>query len=117
MNGGGFLKLLQDVKKGFLYTQVKYTSPWGIQGQIKGGHYHPEAVEWFTVIEGEAILRLEDIVTHERREIPLNFEQAVSVFVPNNVAHDFKNVGDGNMIILAYTDKLYDPADTIQYKL
>ena len=76
MNEVGFLKLLQDVKKGFLYIQVKYTSPW---------------------------------VSKDR--------QAVSVFVPNNVAHDFKNVGDGNMIILAYTDKLYDPADTIQYKL
>lgn len=89
----------------------------GTPGQIKGGHYHPNAVEWFTVIAGEAVLRLEDIETHERKEIPMNLEVASSVFVPNNVAHDFKNVGDSNMIILAYTDKLYDPADTIAYKL
>lgn len=89
----------------------------GTPGQIKGGHYHPEAVEWFTVIEGEAVLLLEDIETHERKEIPMNLEQAISVFVPNNVAHEFKNVGDNNMIILAYTDKLYVPTDTIAYKL
>ena len=114
---GWFFKAITGCEEGIpLHTGEVYLTM-GIQGQIKGGHYHPEAVEWFTVIEGEAILRLEDIVTHERREILLNFEQAVSVFVPNNVAHDFKNVGDGNMIILAYTDKLYDPADTIQYKL
>lgn len=55
--------------------------------------------------------------THERKEIPMNLESAISVFVPNNVAHDFKNVGDTDMIILAYTDKLYDPKDTIPYTL
>ena len=89
----------------------------GKPGQAKGGHYHPEAVEWFTVIEGSAVLRLEDIVTKKRMEIPLNLESAKTIYVPNNVAHDFKNVGDTNFIVLAYTDKLYDPKDTIAYKL
>lgn len=89
----------------------------GKPGEIKGGHYHPEAVEWFTVIEGEAILRLEDVQTKERKEIKMSLKEQISVFVPNNVAHDFLNVGSNNMIILAYTDKLYDPSDTISYKL
>lgn len=89
----------------------------GKPGQIKGGHYHPEAVEWFTVIEGNAVLRLEDINSKERIEIPMSLEDAKSVHVPNNVAHDFKNVGDTDFIVLAYTDKLYDPKDTIAYKL
>ena len=89
----------------------------GKPGQIKGGHYHPEAVEWFTVIEGNAILRLEDINSKERIEIPMSLEEAKSVYVPNNVAHDFKNVGDSNFIVLAYTDRLYDPKDTITYNL
>lgn len=89
----------------------------GKSGQIKGGHYHPEAVEWFTVIEGNAVLRLEDINSKERIEIPMSLEDAKSVYVPNNVAHDFKNVGDTDFIVLAYTDKLYDPKDTIAYKL
>lgn len=89
----------------------------GHSGQIKGGHYHPEAVEWFTVIGGKAILRLEDIETHERMEIPMSLEEAKSVFVPNNVAHDFVSAGDSDYVVLAYTDKLYDPRDTISYKL
>lgn len=89
----------------------------GKSGQIKGGHYHPEAVEWFTVIEGNAVLRLEDINSKERIEIPMSLEDAKSVYVPNNVAHDFKNIGDTDFIVLAYTDKLYDPKDTIAYKL
>lgn len=89
----------------------------GKPGQIKGGHYHPEAVEWFTVIEGNAVLRLEDIDSKERIEIPMSLEDAKSVYVPNNVAHDFKNVGDTDFIVIAYTDRLYDPKDTIAYKL
>ena len=88
----------------------------GKPGQIKGGHYHPKAVEWFTVIEGNAVLRLEDINSKERIEIAMSLEDAKSVYVPNNVAHDFKNVGNTDFIVLAYTDKLYDPEDTITYK-
>lgn len=89
----------------------------GKQGQAKGGHYHPEAVEWFTIIHGSAILQLEDIVTHERMDIEMPFEKAQTVFVPNNVAHAVVNNSDKNFILLAYTDKFYDPSDTISYTI
>lgn len=87
----------------------------GKPGQSKGGHYHPQALEWFTIIEGEAVLILEDIKTHERIEIGMSLQKAITVFIPNNVAHIVKNTSDKNFILLAYTDKLYDPADTIPY--
>ena len=89
----------------------------GKPGQAKGGHYHPEAVEWFTIIEGSAILKLEDMETHERRDIEMPFEKAQTVFIPNNVAHIVVNNSDKNFILLAYTDKLYNPADTIAYQI
>ena len=89
----------------------------GKPGQAKGGHYHPEALEWFTVIQGEAILKLEDIETHERRDIPMSLDKAISVFIPNNVAHTVVNNSDKDFILLAYTDKLYDPKDTISYTI
>lgn len=89
----------------------------GKPGQAKGGHYHPEAVEWFTIIEGNAILKLEDIYTHERFEIEMSLEKAITVFIPNNVAHIVVNNSEKEFILLAYTDKLYDPADTIAYTI
>lgn len=89
----------------------------GAKGQAKGGHYHPKAVEWFTVIEGKAILKLEDVETSEKMEIAMSLEYAILVFVPNNVAHIFENASDSNFIVLAYTDLLYDPSDTITYQL
>ena len=89
----------------------------GKPGQAKGGHYHPEAVEWFTVIEGSAILKLEDMVTHEKMQIPMSLEKAISVYIPNGVAHMVVNDSDCDFVLLAYTDKLYDPSDTIQYTI
>ena len=89
----------------------------GKPGQAKGGHYHPEALEWFTIIEGSAVLKLEDIETHERLDIPMSLDKAITVFIPNNVAHIVVNDSDKDFILLAYTDKLYDPKDTIVYEI
>lgn len=89
----------------------------GKPGQAKGGHYHPLALEWFTVVQGAAILKLEDVRTHERRDIHLSLSVAKTVFVPNNVAHVVVNEGDQDFILLAYTDRQYDPADTIAYEV
>ena len=114
---GWFLKAITGMEENIPSHTGEVYLTMGKPGEIKGGHYHPEAMEWFTVIEGNAVLRLGDIVTRERMEIPLNVESAKTIYVPNNVAHDFKNVGDTNLIVLAYTDKLYDPKDTIAYKL
>lgn len=85
--------------------------------QAKGGHYHPEAVEWFTIIEGSVVLKLEDVETHERMDIDMPFEKAQTVFIPNGVAHIVVNNSDREFILLAYTDKLYDPKDTIAYTI
>lgn len=116
-NRGWFFKAITGREDNIPHHTGEVYLTMGKPGEIKGGHYHPEAVEWFTVIDGEATLRLEDIQTKERKEIKMSLKEQISVFVPNNVAHDFLNVGSNNMIILAYTDKLYDPSDTISYKL
>lgn len=89
----------------------------GKPGQAKGGHYHPEAVEWFTIVQGSAILKLEDMETHERRDIPMSLAKAITVFIPNQVAHVVVNDSNEDFILLAYTDKLYNPKDTISHTI
>ena len=114
---GWFLKAITGTEEDIPSHTGEVYLTMGKPGQAKGGHYHPEAFEWFTVIQGEAILKLEDIVTHERRDIALSLDKAVSVFIPNNVAHTVVNDSDKDFILLAYTDKLYDPKDTISYTI
>ena len=89
----------------------------GKPGQAKGGHFHPEAIEWFTIIQGSAVLKLEDMKTHEYRDIEMSLDKAITVYIPNNVAHVVVNNSDSDFILLAYTDKLYNPSDTITYKI
>ena len=114
---GWFLKAITGTEEDIPSHTGEVYLTMGKPGQAKGGHYHPEAMEWFTIIEGSAILKLEDMETHERRDIEMPFEKARTVFIPNNVAYIVVNNSDKDFILLAYTDKLYDPADTIAYQI
>ena len=113
---GWFLKAITGTEKDIPSHTGEVYLTMGKPGQAKGGHYHPEALEWFTIIEGSAVLKLEDIETHERLDIPMSLDKAITVFIPNNVAHIVANDSDKDFILLAYTDKLYDPKDTIVYE-
>jgi dTDP-4-dehydrorhamnose 3,5-epimerase and related enzymes len=115
---GWFLKAITGKENGLQkYTgEVYFTS--GIKGKKKGAHYHPKAQEWFTVIQGKALLKLEDIETHERKDIILDSQNPITVFIPRMVAHSIETTEDCNSFILcAYTDLLYDPKDTIAYEI
>ena len=114
---GWFLKIITGTEECIPSHTGEVYLTMGKPGQAKGGHYHPEAVEWFTIIEWSAILKLEDIETHERFDIEMSLEKAITVFIPNNVAHIVVNNSDKDFILLAYTDKLYDPKDTIAYTI
>lgn len=114
---GWFLKAITGREEGLPKHTGEVYLTMGKPGQAKGGHYHPVAIEWFTIICGSAILKLEDINTHERLDIEMSLEKAITVFIPNNVAHIVVNNCDKDFILLAYTDKLYDPADTIVYTI
>lgn len=116
-NRGWFLKVITGTEENIPSHTGEVYLTMGRPGQARGGHYHPQAVEWFTIIEGSAILKLEDIITHEKLKKRLSFDEAVTVFVPCNVAHVFINDGNKDFILLAYTDKLYDATDTINFDL
>lgn len=114
---GWFLKAITGTEDGIPNHTGEVYLTMGKPGQAKGGHYHPEAVEWFTIIQGVAVLKLEDMETHERRDIKMSLEKAITVFIPNNVAHIVVNDSNEDFVLLAYTDKLYDPKDTIAYTI
>lgn len=114
---GWFLKAMTGTEEDIPPHTGEVYLTMGKPGQTKGGHYHIEAVEWFTLIQGSAILKLEDVVTHKKLEIEMSLDKAITVFIPNNVAHMIVNNGDKDFILLAYTDILYDPKDTIAYNI
>lgn len=114
---GWFLKAITGTEEDIPPHTGEVYLTMGRPGQAKGGHYHPEAVEWFTLIAGNATLKLEDIETNERRDIAMSLNDAITVFIPRKVAHIVVNNSDEDFILLAYTDKLYAPQDTIAYNI
>ena len=87
----------------------------GKPGESKGGHYHNIANEWFTIIQGKCLVELCDVETNEKKEFLLGFQDAKTLYVPKGIAHNFKNVSLDNFILLAYTDVLFEPGDTIKW--
>ena len=84
--------------------------------ESQANQYHPIAHEWFTLVEGKTLMLIEVIETEGRKEIVLDAEQPQTIFVPNNIAHTFKNISMESYILVIYTDKIYDPQDTVNYK-
>lgn len=114
---GWFLKAITGTEENIPAVTGEVYLTMAKPGQAKGGHYHPKANEWFTLIQGKATLLLEDVFTHEKMHIKLSFDTPQTIFVPNNVAHIFINEYEEDFILLAYTDQIYDPQDTINYLL
>ena len=86
------------------------------KNECRANHYHYIANEWFTLIKGKALMKIEDIESKERMEIVLDEKNPQTIYVPNCIAHSFQNLSDKNYILVTYTDKLYKPADTVPYK-
>jgi dTDP-4-dehydrorhamnose 3,5-epimerase-like enzyme len=87
-----------------------------LPGETRANHYHVEACEWFTLVTGKADMILEDISTKERITISLDSANPQTIFVPANIAHSFANTGHESYMLVTYTDRLYEPSDTISYK-
>ena len=112
---GWFLKAITGKEENLPTRTGEVYFTCGSPGQIKGLHYHRIAQEWFTLISGKALLKLEDVNTNEKLEIELNADSPVTIYVPPFIAHAFVNESDLDFILCAYTDILYDPKDTISF--
>lgn len=113
---GWFLKVINGEEDNLpKYTgEIYFTN--ALPGQSRGGHYHIRAKEWFTLINGECNLFLVDVETSEKMVLNLSSDDPITVFVPSKIAHSFVNIGDGEFLLMAYNDLLYDPTDTIPFE-
>lgn len=69
------------------------------------------------VYPGERKLILENVETIECVELLSCFDDAKTIMISHGIAHAFMNTGNQELVVIAYTDLLYVPQDTIAYKL
>lgn len=112
---GWFLKTIDGNEPGNPFPcEVYFTS--AKPGESKGGHYHELASEWFTLIQGDAELILTDILSGETTVIALHEKNPSTIFVPPGMAHLFRNCGDKDFLLVAFTDQKYHAVDTIKFE-
>lgn len=111
---GWFLKAIDGEEPGNPFAcEIYFTT--ALPGQTRGGHYHPAAREWFTLLRGRALAILSDVRTGETSEVSLNASEPVTLFIPEGIAHVFVNCGDEEFLLAAFTDRPYDPSDTVPH--
>ncbi len=114
---GWFLKVIDGKEAGIPPHTGEVYLTYALPGQPRGNHYHPHTAEWFTVIQGRALLQVEDPANGERAEFWLDADAPQTVFVPAGLAHVFVNPPEASapFLLLAYSANLYDPADTVPF--
>ena len=88
-------------------------------GQTKGDHYHTRKTEWFCVLSGEGVLDLCERSTGTRESIPMSGEVPSVVRIPPGDAHAMRNVGQTELVVVAYITEPFSPAnpDTFPYQV
>ena len=116
---GWLLKLMDGNEPALLPSFGEIYVVMALAGQVRANHYHLKTSEWFTVVKGAAILKVADPESAESKVISLHAAEPQTVFVPAGVAHAFKNPEDSgtDLLLVAYADHPYDPADTVQFEL
>ena len=115
---GWFMKVIDGNESGLpSHTGEIYLTYASGLNQVRGDHYHDRATEWFTLLQGQADLKLMDMDSKETIIIKLSADEPKTIVVPPNVAHAFINTKEEPFLLLAYTDVLYDPVDTIPTEL
>lgn len=114
---GWFLKVLDGGEEHLPEHVGEVYLTLAVPGQSRGNHYHPHCAEWFSVVQGRALLMVADPVTGARAEWWLDAADPQTVYMPAGLAHVFVNP-DGaksDFLLIAYAADRYDPDDTIPF--
>lgn len=84
-------------------------------GITRGGHYHHSKTEKFMVIKGKACFRFRHIVSGDFHELVTSGEKPQIVETVPGWAHDITNVGDEEMIVMLWSNEIYDRAHPDTY--
>lgn len=77
-------------------------------GYSRGSHYHKERKEWFCVISGEGIYRIQDVETLDIEEIIIKEGDFKQIELKPGLWHQITNTGEKDLIFVSAISDLYD---------
>jgi UDP-2-acetamido-2,6-beta-L-arabino-hexul-4-ose reductase len=84
-------------------------------GITRGNHFHIRKIERFSVIKGEARIRLRKIGTNEVMDFLLSGEEPAYVDMPIWYTHNITNTGKEDLYTIFWINEFYDPSDPDTY--
>ncbi|EMD4038900.1 capsular polysaccharide biosynthesis protein CapF [Salmonella enterica] len=84
-------------------------------GITRGGHYHHTKNEKFLVIRGQARFKFEHVITGERYELNVSFDEFKIVETVPGWTHDITNIGNDELVVMLWANEIFnrDEPDTI----
>ena len=74
----------------------------------RGNHYHHSKTEKFLVIKGNALFKFFHLDTSDVYEIKVNSDKPVIVESIPGWAHNIKNIGTKEMVVLLWSNEIFD---------
>jgi UDP-2-acetamido-2,6-beta-L-arabino-hexul-4-ose reductase len=86
-----------------------------VSGVTRGDHYHRRKIERFTVLSGEATIKLRKLFSTQVHEFRLSGDAPASIDMPTMWSHNITNVGEADLYTSFWSNELFDPErpDTI----
>ena len=78
-------------------------------GIIRGNHYHNTKIEKFCVLQGQAVIKFRHILSDEVISYHVSGDNFEIVDIPPGYTHSIENLSEGEMIVLFWTNQLFDP--------
>jgi UDP-2-acetamido-2,6-beta-L-arabino-hexul-4-ose reductase len=108
---GNFTELI----KSNFFGQISISK--SCKGIIRGNHYHNIKNEKFCVIQGEAVIKLRNILDDKIIPYHVSDKKVEIVDIPPGYTHSIENLtdGDGEMILLIWANEVFDPENPDTY--
>ncbi len=105
-------------ERGYLFECVKVKSGGqsffskSTPGITRGKHFHFRKFERFTVISGEALIRLRKIGSDKVSEYRIKGGEGKSIDMPIYHTHDIRNTGKDDLLVLFWSNEIFNPDDS-----
>jgi len=83
------------------------------EASVRGNHFHKAKEEWLYLIQGEALLVVEDVASKARDTVPLRAGDLA--FIRAGVAHALKTIKAGGAV--EFSGTRFNPGDTHRYPI
>jgi UDP-2-acetamido-2,6-beta-L-arabino-hexul-4-ose reductase len=84
-------------------------------GVTRGDHFHTRKIERFSVIKGEATIKMRKIGTEKSLELKLTGKRPSYVDMPVWTTHNITNTGEEDLITIFWINEFYNPEDSDVY--